>query len=356
MSGEDREIAVHGIREAAPSPWTLGKLARALDGSIRSGDPEMPIAGVASLQSAGPQDIAFAATEKALAAAERSGAGAFLVPESLEISGRPAVQVASIWPAVCRLIELFRPAPALAREIHPSAHIGHSVRLGQGVAIGPNAVVDSGASIGRDSVVGAGVYIGQGAAIGECCTIHPGAKILYGVTIGNRVIIHSGAVLGADGFRYEVVDGRPMKIPQAGTVVVEDDVEIGANTTIDRAFLDETRIGAGTKIDNLVQIAHNVRLGKCCIFAAQTGLAGSSEIGDGVVLAGQVGVRDNIRIGSGVQIGAQSGVSKDVPDGEIWFGSPAVPMGEWARQYAAQKKSADTRQRLLALERQVGGK
>jgi len=340
-------------RTSAPKRRRLAEVAKALEATILRGDPDMELTDFATLGSAGPTDISFVANQKALALAEKSRAGAFAAPEPMDLPGRPVLRVPEIWEAVCRLVGIFRPAPPVASGIDPTARIGEGVDLGPGAALGPNAVVGNGAAIGRATVIGAGSTIGDGARIGHSCLIYPGVHILHNVQIGDRVIIHSGAVIGSDGFKFELVGGRPKKIPQAGTVIIEDDVEIGANCTIDRAFLDATRIGAGAKLDNLVHIAHNVQIGRGCMLAGQVGIAGSTVLGDGCILAGQVGVRDNIRIGNGVQFGAKAGVKDDAPDGAVLLGIPARPIAEFLRVQAALRRTPDLLKRVRQLEKRL---
>jgi UDP-3-O-[3-hydroxymyristoyl] glucosamine N-acyltransferase len=212
--------------------------------------------------------------------------------------------------------------------------IAAGVELAPGVSIQPYVVIEAGSKIGARSVIGAGSYVGHDAVIGEDCQISDRVTIGARCTVGNRVIIHSGVVLGSDGFGFELHGGRQVKIPQTGIVQVDDDVEIGANTTVDRARFGRTWIGEGTKIDNLVQIAHNVQIGRHCIICSQSGISGSTRLQDYVVLGGQVGTVGHIEIGMGSQVGAQSGLSKDVPPGQVMFGTPAMPMKDAKEQLA----------------------
>jgi UDP-3-O-[3-hydroxymyristoyl] glucosamine N-acyltransferase len=242
-----------------------------------------------------------------------------------------------------------KPAPG----VHPTACVGRDVTLGSGVHIGPNAVVKDGASIGDRTVVDAGAVIGERVIVGADCVVHSNATLYRDIRLADRVIVHSGTVIGSDGFGY-VQDGKTrVKIPQVGTVVVEDDVEIGANVAIDRSTLGATVIGRGTKIDNLVQIAHNVVIGEHTVVCGLTGISGSVTIGDNVTLAGQVGLADHVAIGSNATIGAQSGVTKDLPGDQYYLGSPAVPIGQASRQYAVIANLPELSKRVRELEKQI---
>jgi UDP-3-O-[3-hydroxymyristoyl] glucosamine N-acyltransferase len=237
--------------------------------------------------------------------------------------------------------------------VHPTAILGEKVRLGKGVTIGPYCVVGDGAAIGDGSALGPQCIVDAGCVVGAGCRLAARVTLKGRVFVGDRVIVHPGAVLGADGFKYEPVDGRPLKIPQVGAVVIEDDVEIGANTTIDRAFLYETRIGRGTKIDNLCQIGHNVQVGPGCLMAAQVGIAGSTRLGAGCLLGGNVGLADNLTFGNGVVIGAASKVHGNHPDGARLMGYPAVEMREFARVAAAQQRLPGLLRRVGELEKKI---
>jgi len=223
----------------------------------------------------------------------------------------------------------------------------------ESAAVGPFAVIDAGVAVGARTVICAGSYIGRGSSVGEDCIIYPNATVRERVTIGDRVIIHPNAVVGSDGFGFATVEGVHLKVPQIGTVVVGDDVEIGAGTTIDRGTMGATVIGDGCKIDNLVQIAHNVTLGKGTILAAQVGIAGSTKVGAYVVMGGQVGLVGHIEVGDRVQIGAQSGVPKSIPAGETWFGYPARPIMETKRTEAYLRRLGDLYARVKALEKKL---
>lgn len=338
---------------AAVTPSAL-EVAQWVGGELREGDlAPAALSGLATLTDAEERDITFIASEKFLGDAQMSRAGLILTSAHWDIPGRARVVVGEVWEAVAQLMDRLYPNPAPLAEVHPTAVVGEHVRLGDGVSIGPYCV------IGDDCELDDGVVLGPHCILDAGCRIGVGTRLVARVTLigpvvlGQRVLIHSGAVLGTDGFKFELVKGRLLKIPQVGTVIVEDDVEIGANTTIDRAFLNETRIGRGTKIDNLSQIAHNVQIGPSCVMAAQVGIAGSTKVGAGCMMGGQVGIRDGIRIGSGVVIGAQAGVHTDMLKPGIFIGSPAMPIKEFWRMTATQSRLPEFGRRLRALEQKL---
>jgi UDP-3-O-[3-hydroxymyristoyl] glucosamine N-acyltransferase len=336
---------------------TLKELAETLGCSLE-GDPETEITGASSLEDAGPNHVTFFINRKNLASFLSTSAGGVITSEemknealqeggvrtSLLITGNPHK-------AFARALEILYPPDEEIPYISEKAHIEEEVQIGDRVSVQPFAVIRSSARIGKGSVISSGAYIGRGVRIGENVFIHPNVTVRDRVLIGNNVVIHAGTVIGADGFGYLREGERHLKIPQVGGVVIEDDVEIGANVTIDRATVGNTIIGSGSRIDNLVQIAHNVRIGKNSIIVAQAGISGSVEIGEGAVLAGQVGVRDHVRIGRGAVVGAQSGVGSDVPDGQIYSGSPAMPHRKWLRAQFLYSKLPDLMKRLKDTER-----
>jgi UDP-3-O-[3-hydroxymyristoyl] glucosamine N-acyltransferase len=247
----------------------------------------------------------------------------------------------------------FAPKPiTFAPGIHPSAVVDPGAQLGKRVSIQPLAIIEAGARINDDTVIGAGSYVGHETVIGSACLIYPRVTIRERSRIGSRVIIHSGAVIGADGFGFEMVDGRHQKIQQLGIVQIDDDVEIGANTTVDRARFGRTWIKEGVKIDNLVQIAHNVVIGKNSVIVAQSGISGSTRVGERVMMGGQVGIVGHLEIGDGTAIGAQSGISRSVPGG-TWFGSPAVPLEEAKHQIAWIHRLGKLFARVKAIEKKL---
>ncbi len=316
---------------------SVSELAALVGGQFASGaDGSARITGVASIAEARPGDVTFFGNTKYLPGLKTCQAAAAIVPLDFAESISPiAIRCENPTLAFSKVLEKFAPPPLpVVPGIHPTAIVGEGAKLGPGVSVQPYVVIEPGAQVGARSYLGAGSYIGHNAAVGEDCHLADRVTVGSRCIVGNRVILHSGVVLGSDGFGFEFKEGRHVKIPQTGIVQVDDEVEIGANTTVDRARFGRTWIGAGTKIDNLVQIAHNVQIGKHCIICAQAGISGSSRLGDYAVLGGQVGTVGHIEIGRGAQIGAQSGVSKNVPPGEVWFGYPAMPLKDQKAQLA----------------------
>lgn len=303
------------------------------------GDGEIEVHRLAPLDEAGEGDLAFVVHPRDLPKLEAGRASAVIRHEGGPPCSKPALLTSDPYLAFVQVLRLFYTPDLPTPGVHPSSIVQEGVRLAEEVAIGPLAVVEAGVTIGQRSVVGAQVYIGKGSRIGADCRLHPQVMIREGVEIGDRVMIHSGAVIGSDGFGYlRDSQGVRVKIPQVGRVIVEDDVEIGANVTIDRATMGTTRIRRGTKIDNLVQIAHNVVVGADTVIAALSGISGSAKIGDRVTLAGQVGIADHVEIGDDATVGAKSGVAKRIPPGGVFLGYPAVPHLEFKRTLAAVKR------------------
>ncbi|MBN1517359.1 UDP-3-O-(3-hydroxymyristoyl)glucosamine N-acyltransferase [Candidatus Sumerlaeota bacterium] len=308
-----------------------------------------------SLADARPEDATFISSEKYAAQLSETRAGLALVPHSLELetSAMSLVRCDDVWAAVKAILEhLYRPQ-ADSAGIAPSAMIADDVKRGANLSAGHNAVIESGATLGDNVRIGAGCYIGKGAQIGNHTVLHPNCIVMDFCEIGANCILHPGAVIGADGYKYEAIGGVPAKIPQVGVVIIEDEVEIGANTTIDRASFTETRIGRGTKIDNLVQIAHNCKIGRYCLIISQVGLAGSTTVGDGCILAGQVGCKDNIKIGDRAILAAQSGLMHNVPAGETWFGYPAQPLNDEMRQIALLRKLPEMHKAIREIQKKL---
>lgn len=334
--------------------FTLEQLAKLSDGEL-VGDPALQITGAASLGEATPGEISFFANRKYIGLLRKTRASAiFVPPDFAESIDAAQVRVSNPTKAFEQVVLRFAPKPVtFAPGIHPSAVLDPSAQLGQSVSIQPLAVIEAGVKIGDGTIIGAGSYVGHETVIGSACHIYPRVIIRERSRIGSRVIIHSGAVIGADGFGFEMVDGRQEKLQQLGIVQIDDDVEIGANTTVDRARFGRTWIQKGVKIDNLVQIAHNVVVGKNSVIVAQTGISGSTRVGERVLMGGQVGIVGHLEIGDGTAIGAQSGVSKSVPGG-VWFGSPAVPLAEAKQQIAWIHRLGKLFARVKEIEKKLG--
>ena len=339
--------------EHAP-PFSLEEVAAMVGGRIVAGGP-VRILDVAGIESAGPGDVTFYENPRFLARLRASTATAVLVgapvddvaAAQIQVDGRPYLKF-------IELIRRFHPPRRTLQGVHPSAVVDPGATLGSGVAVGPLAVIKAGARIGDRTIIGSQAYVGPGAEIGEDCQLFPRVVVRGCCRLGNRVLVHCGAVLGDDGFGYVRDGDRHVKIPHIGRVVVEDDVEIGANSTIDRATFGATTVGAGTKIDNLVMIAHNVTIGRRCILAAQVGIAGSSSVGDDTILAGQVGIASGVRVGSGVIATAKTGIAGTIPDGQIVSGIPAFAHRRWKRVVAMLPRLNDLVRRLRVLERRAG--
>ena len=288
------------------------------------GDGGRPIHGVRPLDVATEDDLAFVSDRKAERSAVASRAGVLLARSSAPFPGRTVIEVADPALAVISVLEAFFPRRRARPGVHPTAVVDGAA-VDPSAEVGPYAGIEEGSRVGAGAIVGSHASIGRGVAVGEGAWIHPHVVVYDGVTIGARSEVHSGAVLGADGFGYAPSPTGIRKIPQVGTVVIGTDVEIGANSCVDRASLEATRIGDGTKVDDLVMIGHNCAVGRHGFICAQVGLAGSTVVGDGVILAGQVGVAGHLRIGNGVKVGAQSGINGDVPDGANVNGTPHLP-------------------------------
>jgi UDP-3-O-[3-hydroxymyristoyl] glucosamine N-acyltransferase len=314
---------------------TVSEIAQILGGHAQ-GDTSRPIRNVAGLESAGPEEMSFVEGARELERARRSKAGCLLVPEDASLPERTTITLANPKLAFVRAAEALRPARPPAPEIHPTAVIHPTAKVAPDASVGPHVVIERDAVVGSGTRISAGVFVGEGVEIGAHCVLYPRVTIYPGGRLGDRVVLHAGVVIGSDGFGYVFAEGRHHKFPQIGRVVIESDVEIGSNTTVDRGSLGVTVIGEGTKIDNLVQIAHNVRIGRHTVIAAQTGISGSAEIGDYVVMAGQVGVGPRVRIEDRAVIGGQSGVldGKTVRKGSVLWGTPARPLAQFKKMYA----------------------
>lgn len=316
---------------------TAAAIAEVVGGRV-VGDASAVVSGVAPLDRASASDLSFLNAPKYAPAFRASNAGVVLVtPDLADTPGQVAARIVVDKPqeSLLSLLPRFHRAPAVPRGVHPTAVIGAGATFGRDVSVGPYAIIGDGARLGDSVVVGAHAVIGAGVRMGDACHVYPSVTIYPGAVIGNRVTIHAGARIASDGFGYVQRDGQHLKIPHVGRCIIEDDVEIGANTTIDRGSIDDTVVGAGTKVDNLVQIAHNVRIGRLCLIMAQVGIAGSVRVEDGAMLLGQVGVSGHHTVGKGARLAAQAGVFGDIPAGETWSGYPARPHKEALRAQAA---------------------
>jgi UDP-3-O-[3-hydroxymyristoyl] glucosamine N-acyltransferase len=333
---------------------TVGQLAEWVRGEVL-GDADLPISNARALTDAEPGDITFVDGDRHLGAWHNSKASAAVVPVSVAVNGRPIIRVADPLMAFARIVQNLRGRSVpdthtvdAAASIHPSA------RLADGVTVGPYAVVGEGSEIGTNTFLHAGVVVGRGCRIGSECVLYPRAVLYDDCIIGNRVILHANSVIGADGFGYRFHNGRHEKVPQLGWVEIEDDVEIGAGATIDRGTFGPTRIGMGTKIDNLVVVAHNCRLGRHNIVAAQAGIAGSSTTGDYVIMGGQVGVADHVHIGDRAMLAAQCGVINSVEPDSRLMGFPARPEGNAKRCYVVFEHLPELRSDVKRIKKHLG--
>jgi UDP-3-O-[3-hydroxymyristoyl] glucosamine N-acyltransferase len=330
---------------------TAGVIAEVVGGKL-VGDGSVVVTGVAPLDRASPSDLSFLGAAKYVSLFASSRAGVVLIlPELADAPGqtparvivdRPQEALLTLLPRLHRVAD---PTPG----VHPTAVIGTAARIAAGVSIGPYAVIGDGAEIGNDTVVGPHCVLGSGVRLGKQCQLVAHVTVYSGSRIGDRVSLHAGVRIGSDGFGYVQRDGQHVKIPHVGRCLIEDDVEIGANTTIDRGSIDDTVIGAGTKIDNLVQIGHNVRIGKGCLIMGQAGIAGSVRVEDGCMILGQVGIAGHHTIGKGARVAAQAGVFGDIPAGETWSGYPARPHKEALRAQAALFKLPSLLRRIERL-------
>ncbi len=329
-------------------------LARLLDGSLEGDDLELT--GAAPLEQAGPGELSFLRESRQAGQLKGCRAGVVLVPTDLPreaAAGTPVIRVASPYAALRRVLELFYPVEPTSPGIHPSAVVAPDARLDEGVSIGPLAVIEAGVRIGAGSVLGAGVFVGRESELGRECRVHPGVVVYAGTLIGARVEILANAVIGSDGFGHSREEGVYHKLPHVGRVVLEDDVLVGAGTTIDRATLGETRILAGTKLDNLIMVAHNCRIGPHSAVAAQAGFAGSTVVGEGVQIGGQSGFGGHLTVGDGAVVGAQSGVIGDVAPGAYVWGLPARPHRETLEAMAGLARLPELRRRVKELEERL---
>ena len=331
---------------------TAGEIADRLQGKV-VGDANTSITGLKPASHAGPGDLTFAENEKYLAAACETEAAAILVQAGLESDTKTLIEVRNVRVALAVALEVFAPEHKYPEGIHESAVVAESAEVDPTASIGSHCVVEDGARIGPGATLISQVHVGRNSQIGGGCRVFPNVTIYHGTVIGERVRIHADTVIGSDGYGYVFDEGRHKKIPQVGSVVIEDDVEIGSNVSIDRGAIGPTVIGRGTKIDNLVQVAHNVNVGEHGLLISQVGIAGSTQLGKYVTLAGQVGIAGHLKIGNQVTLAAKSGVMHDIPDGEKWMGAPAQPDKQMKRKLLAAQQLPELIRRVRQLEKEL---
>ncbi len=343
------------VRDGAATP--LSHLAALLGIPSEDGWGTVLLRGVAPLRAATPDTIGFLAQRRYVEALEEARPGAVLAGEELASEAReagfPVLAVRDPHLALARLLHHFHPTEPHDAEVHPTAVLGPGVKLGEGVSIAPYAVLEGGVEVGDGVRIGAHAVVGRGARIGASALLHPHVVIYPGTVVGEGVVLHAGVAVGVDGFGYAMVDGVLVAVPQMGRAVLEDGVEVGANATIDRGSLGDTRVLTGSKLDNLVQLGHNVTLGPHTVVAAQTGVSGSTRVGAGVQMGGQVGVGGHLSIGDGAQIAGQAGVTGDVEPHGVVMGFPARPRREFLRTAALQARLPRWVERLKELEERV---
>jgi UDP-3-O-[3-hydroxymyristoyl] glucosamine N-acyltransferase len=332
---------------------TATEIAKHLGGEV-VGDGSAILNSFAPADRAQTGDLTFAENEVFFARAEQSAATAIIADKRFSSSKKIVIRVPNARIAFAKALALFFPEPKFPAGIHPTAVIDSTAKIDATAHIGPHCVVGARVQIGARTVLQSGNSVGDDSKLGEDVNLFPNVTIYPRTEIGHRVRIHSGTVIGSDGYGYVLDGGFHRKVPQIGNVIIGDDVEIGSNVTVDRGALGATVIGKGTKIDNLVQIAHNVLIGEHCLVVAQVGIAGSATLGNYVVLAGQVGVGGHLKLGNQVTVGAQSGVMTDIPDGGKWLGAPARPDREFKRQVIAIQRLPDLLKRIAEFERQFG--
>ncbi len=332
---------------------TLSDIAKIVDGKV-TGDATLVITGLSGIKEAKSGDLTFLANAKYASLLEKTQASGVIVALGVNTGNLPAIVVENPSLAFSRIAENFlKTQEPVVKGIHQTAIIGQNVRLGKNVAVGAYAIIADDVMLDDNTVIGALSFIGQGTVLGKDCLVYPHVTIRERIVIGSRVIIHSGTVIGSDGFGFANVKGVNVKIPQIGIVEIQDDVEIGANVTIDRARFDKTVVGKGTKIDNLVQIAHNVRTGENCIIVSQAGISGSTVLEDNVTLAGQAGLVGHITIGKNSIIAAKSGVPNSVPPDSVYWGFPAKPLAEAKRVNAAVQRLPHYVEILMDLKKRI---
>jgi len=332
---------------------TIAQLAERI-GAELAGDGSGKINAVGTVENAGENNVTFISDDRHTSALEKSRAGAVIIGRRVEGLAKAQLIVKDVNAALIKALGILAPELKPAAEgIDPTAKVGRDVKIARGVSVGPGAVIDDGVRIGEGTIIACGCKIGENSKLGKNCRLDSNVVIYHTCTIGNNVIIQANSTIGSTGFGYYFIDGSHKLIPHNGGVVIEDFVEIGANCCIDRGKFGNTVIGAGTKIDNLVQIAHNVVIGKCCLIAGQAGVAGSSKLGDGVILAGQVGIADNIEIGDGAIAGAKSGILGNVASGGQVFGTPAIDHVEEMKLIAFRRRLPKLAEQLKQLSKRI---
>jgi UDP-3-O-[3-hydroxymyristoyl] glucosamine N-acyltransferase len=333
--------------------FRLGELAALVGGEV-VGDPERRVEAVRPLDVAGPADLSFLTHPRYREQAEASRAGALLLAEDARglASAADLLVCPDPYHALSRILDHVHPRPAVTPGIHPTAVIGEGCTIDPSASVGPYAVLGEECTVGPGAVIGPHVCLGPRCSVGAGATLHAHAVLYDRVTVGAGTVVHSGAVLGADGFGYATHGGAQVKVPQVGTVTLEEEVEIGANSAVDRATFETTRIGRGSKLDNLVQVGHNVQIGRDCLLCGQSGIAGSARIGDRVVFAGQAGAAGHLTVGDDVQVAAQAAVLGSVESGRVG-GAPAVDLASWRRQVVALHKLPEALRRLSRLEKEL---
>ncbi len=334
--------------------FTTAEIAKLIAGEV-VGDPNAPLTGFAPADHAKPGDLTFAENDGYFAAAESSAATAIIAGKNAVSTRKILIHVANPRVAFAKAVGVFFPEPTFAPGIHPNAVIAATAKIDPTAHIGPYCTVGEGVTIGAHCVLQSHIAIGADSVLGEATNLFPNVTIYARTKIGARVRVHSGTIIGSDGFGY-VLDGAiHRKVPQIGNVIIGDDVELGANVSIDRGALGATSIGKGTKIDNQVHVAHNVEIGEHCILCGQVGIAGSAKLGNYVVLAGQVGIAGHLKIGNQVTVGSKAGVMHNIPDGQMWLGTPAQPDKQAKRIVIAVQRLPDLLKKVAMWEKKLGG-
>lgn len=336
---------------------TIAEVAAIVQGTVNF-NSNLIVTGANGLDEAGPEDISFLGNPKYAELLNTTKAGVVLVPQNIPEIQKPVIKVKNPQLAFAKILSIIESekSPKIFNQIHSSCVIESSAKIGKDVSIGAFSVIEEGAVIGNNTIIKAHVYVGNNTVIGDNCIIYPNVTIRENILIGSRVIIHSGSVIGSDGFGFVPAETGIFKIPQIGKVEIDDDVEIGANVTIDRATTGFTKIGSGTKIDNLVQIAHNVKIGKNCMIVSQVGIAGSTKIGNNVVIGGQAGTVGHINIGDGVIVAARGAVTNNVSDKQVVSGYPARPHREALKIEALIHRLPELYEQIKKIKNEIGNK